>query len=696
MLIAGVDIGGTFTDVVLLDSDEGSVSTAKVLSTPDDFVRGVRQGLVEALGRVGRPTTDVASILHGTTVITNAMIERRGAKTALVTNHGFRDIVEMGTEIRYDVFDLQLRAPEPLVPRELRLGVRGRMRADGTEFAPVDADDVAAAARLLREHGVQTVAVSMLHAYANGAHESQIRQLLTAELGAGVPITLSHEIAPEPGEFERTTTACANAYVMPLAADYLGRLADELAGIGVTAEPHIMASNGGFIDVAGATARPVALIESGPAGGAIAAAYLADLVGVDDVLSFDMGGTTAKLCFLQQRKPRMAYTFEAARLERFRPGSGLPLSIPVIEMIEIGTGGGSIAHVDQMGLLAVGPRSAGAQPGPAAYGLGGTEPTVTDADILAGLIGADTRLGGHLALRADLAARAIADLAAAGGFNESRLVDGIIVQVVESMAQAARLHAAESNIDLRAFAMVAFGGAGPVHAYFLAKRLGVRWVHFPAGAGVLSAYGFTVAESRVDLTDSHPALLESVDWDGQRSRLEQMRGEGESRLERLSSGLSRHDVQVDVVADMRLSGQGFVLHVPVPWNAALGGDLAELRRCFQASYRSSYGVEAPHGQIELVSWRFTVRSLAKARGEEHVWSDTCEIATWPMRTRRVDLPSFGLVGELPVLARADVPLDGEMTGPALVEDRNTAIVVGADATVTRRASGDLIMVIGQR
>ena len=693
MLLAGVDIGGTFTDVVLLDTETGSVVTAKVLSTPDDLVRGVVEGVVSACRTAGREPSDVDSILHGTTVITNALIERRGEDTALLTNTGFRDIVEMGTEIRYDVFDLQLRTPEPLVPRNRRLGIGGRTRADGTEHTPVDEADIAARVEEAVALGAKAIAVSLLHSYANGTHEDTVREVVRRRLGPDFPVTVSHDVAPEIGEYERTSTVCANAYVMPLASDYLGRLAGELNATGLAPEPHIMTSNGGFVDVREATHRPVALVESGPAGGAIAAGHLAELSGVDNVLSFDMGGTTAKLCFLQQRRPRMAYTFEAARLERFKPGSGLPLSIPVIEMIEIGAGGGSIAHLDAMGLLAVGPQSAGAMPGPACYGRGGEEPTVTDADVLAGLIGADAKLGGHLGLDASLSRAAVDRLAArvGGDLDTARLAEGILTQVIESMAQAARLHAAERNIDLRAFDMVAFGGAGPVHAYFLAKRLGVPRVRFPAGAGVLSAYGFTVAESRVDLVRTQPDRLSTMDWERQRKVLGELREQAEDRLSRLAGGLGPHEQDLDLVADLRLRGQGFVLHVPVDPAAVEAGDAAAVRAAFDETYAGAYGVAAPGGEVELVSWRLTLSTVSKSQGADHEWAVQLTDAE-SGRTRRVHMPTYGLDGEIPVLRHQDVPAEG-IPGPLLVEDQNTSIVVGPDATVARRATGDLVMTI---
>ncbi|MFF5987089.1 hydantoinase/oxoprolinase family protein [Prauserella flavalba] len=694
MLLAGVDIGGTFTDVVLLDTETGTVVTAKVLSTPDDLVRGVVEGVLSACETAGRAPGDVDSILHGTTVITNALIERRGRPTALLTNTGFRDVAEMGTEIRYDVFDLHLRTPEPLTPRNRRLGIGGRLLADGTELTPVDEAEIARKAREAVDAGAEAIAVSLLHSYANGAHEETVSEVVRRELGTDFPVTTSHDVAPEIGEFERTSTVSANAYVMPLASDYLGRLAGELAATGLTPEPHIMTSNGGFVDVPEACRRPVALVESGPAGGAIAAGYLANLSEVDNVLSFDMGGTTAKLCFLQERRPRMAYTFEAARLERFKPGSGLPLSITVLEMIEIGAGGGSIAHVDAMGLLAVGPQSAGAQPGPACYGRGGEEPTVTDADVFTGLIGADAKLGGHLSLDRELSRAAIDRLASevGGDLDAARTAEGILNQVIESMAQAARLHAAERNIDLRAFDMVAFGGAGPTHAYFLAKRLGVPRVHFPAGAGVLSAYGFTVAESRVDLVRTSTGQLSTLDWERQRQVLAELREEAESRLSRLATGLGPHEQVIELVADMKLRGQGFVLNVPVSLSAVADGDSERVRASFGETYAAAYGVAAPDGEIELVSWRLTLRTRSKSNGAQHGWEVRLDEAA-PNRTRRVTMPSFDMDGEIPVVRRDDLPDGDGMAGPLLVEDQNTSIVVGPDATVARRSSGDLVMTI---
>src|SRR5690606_26679253 len=483
-----VDIGGTFTDVAVETS--AGLFTTKVLTTPRAPEDGVMAGIEAAMAEAGLSPGDIAVIIHGTTLATNALIERKGAKTALVVTEGFRDSLEMAYENRFEQYDINMDRPAPLVPRYLRLPVRERMNAGGEPLVPLDESSVEAIVPTLREHGIDSVAIGLLHSYANPAHEIRVAEILKAAM-PDLWITRSSEVCPEVREYERQSTACANAYVQPIMARYLTNLDRRLTAAGYTCPLFLMMSGGGITTLETAIANPIRLVESGPAGGAILASFIAAECGLPEVLSFDMGGTTAKICLFDDGKPQSSRTFEVARVYRFMTGSGLPLRIPVIEMVEIGAGGGSIAHVDSMRRITVGPKSAGSEPGPACYDLGGTEPTVTDADVVLGRIDPAGFAGGRVTMDPLKAETALSkgvggplDLSPAlAAFGVSEIVD-------ENMANAARVHAVERGKNLDGRAMVAFGGAAPLHAARLAEKLGVDRVVVPTGAGVGSAIGF--------------------------------------------------------------------------------------------------------------------------------------------------------------------------------------------------------------
>jgi N-methylhydantoinase A len=486
----GVDIGGTFTDFVLLDTRNGALRNGKVLTTPHAPEQAVLTGIRQLLDAHGITADQVAHVIHGTTLVANALIERRGVPTGLITTAGFRDIVEIGTELRHDTYDLFMRVPEPLVPRRRRAEVAERILPDGSIRTPLDEAAAREAARMLAADGVQAVAVCLLHAFRNPAHERRLAQII-AEEAPGLTLCLSSDVVPEIGEYERASTTICNAYVLPVFQTYLTRLGEGLRSLGLAGPLYLMLSDGGTVGERTASRHPIRLVQSGPAGGVRATALYGTGAGAPDILCFDMGGTTAKACLIEGGEPLRSLDFEVARVDRFRKGSGLPLKVPVIEMIEIGAGGGSIAQVDRLGLIQVGPESASSDPGPACYGLGGTRPTVTDADLILGYLGAGSFLGGDMRLDVAAAERAVQEhLAGPLGLSVVEAAWALHETVNGNMAQAAAIHATEKARRIESFAMVPIGGAGPVHAAQVCRKLGIARMVAPAGAGVASAFGF--------------------------------------------------------------------------------------------------------------------------------------------------------------------------------------------------------------
>src|SRR5215831_495009 len=526
----GVDIGGTFTDLVWVDEGTGAVRVVKLLTTPKEPAQAVEQGVVTLLYEVGSAPGSVKSLIHGTTLATNAIIERKGAKTGLLTTAGFRDALEIGREGRYDMYDLFIDPPSPLVPRRLRLEVRERILADGSVLSPLDESSVRAALATLIAEGVEAIAVSLLHAYRNPAHERAVAALIE-RVAPGLPVSCSSDVVPEIREYERTSTTVANVYVMPLMARYLDDLERKLAEQGLRGNFYVMLSSGGIATPDTAKRVPVRLVESGPAAGALAAARVAREAGESRMLSFDMGGTTAKACVIDGGQPLIAREFEVARADRFKRGSGLPIRVPVIELIEIGAGGGSVARIDSLGLLKVGPESAGADPGPACYALGGREPTVTDADLVLGYLDPEFFLGGRMRLDVEAARRAIEErIARRLGLSLTEAAWGIHRVVNENMAAAARIHGIERGKDLRAYPLFAFGGAGPVHAWHVGRILKVPRILLPFGAGAISAWGLLVAPLAFDFIRTAPLRLDGADWSRINRLFAEMETEGRSVL----------------------------------------------------------------------------------------------------------------------------------------------------------------------
>jgi N-methylhydantoinase A/oxoprolinase/acetone carboxylase beta subunit len=667
----GFDIGGTFTDFALFDLESGILHVHKRLTTPADPAAGALEGMQALLARTGMKAEALDLIVHGTTLVANTLIERSGAKVALLATRGFRDVLEIRNEQRYDIFDLFLQYPEPLVPRHLRLGVRERCDRDGHILAQPDDAELSDLAARLRAEGVEAVAVSFLHAYRNAQNERAVAQVITRAL-PDVPLSLSSEVAPEIREYERTSTTVANAYVQPRSQRYLSELDARLRETGYRGRLFLMLSSGGVTSAATAAAFPIRLIESGPAAGAMAAAHFGGLAGKSDVLSFDMGGTTAKLCLISGGQPSLSRGLEAARLQRYKPGSGIPLQFPSVDMIEIGAGGGSIASIDRLGLLKVGPASAGADPGPACYGLGGSAPTVTDANLVLGYLNPSYFLGGHMRLDTDAARRALATVAQPLGLSEVEAAWGIHQLVNESMAAAAKMHVVEKAADPRRFSLLAYGGGGPLHGAGVARILSAPEVICPLAAGVTSAIGLLIAPLSYELAQSYP-----VRWDGaDLSQIEAILGEMERKgKEFLALGGVLDAVQVERSADGRFAGQLHEVTVPVPAGPLSARDAATVQDAFLRRYQERYGHLPPRAALEFLSWRVKVSGprpplpnlglVAELRDEQ---ADT--------RTRRLAYfgPALGFV-ETPVDRRYALVAGVQLSGPAIIEERESTAII---------------------
>ncbi len=674
----GVDIGGTFTDLVLLDDSAGEWQVAKTLTTPAAPEAAVAAGLRELLAETNLKPEQVDRLIHGTTLVTNAIIERKGAPTGLITTEGFRDVLEIGREHRYDMYDIFIELPKPLVPRHLRLGVRERILDDGSVLIPLDEDGVRAATRRLVAAGVQAVAVCFLHSYANPAHERRAAELIAAE-APDLWVSLSSEVAPEIREYDRFSTTVANVYVRPLVDRYLATLVGRVRELGFGCEVLIMLSGGGVATVETARQFPIRLVESGPAAGALAAAFLAAEAGFRNVLAFDMGGTTAKACLIEDGQPLTSPEIEVARAYRFKKGSGLPIKVTVIELIEIGAGGGSIARVDALGLLKVGPESAGAEPGPACYGRGGTEPTVTDADLILGYLDPNYFLGGRMRLDRAAAELAVGRLAEQLGLSPVEAAWGIHEVVTENMAAAARVHAIERGKDIRQFPLFAFGGAGPVHVYRLAQKLGLKQFICPPGAGATSALGLLVAPLAFDFVRSHYGRLDSLDWAVVNRLLAEMEAEGRALLGR--AGVPAGAVAVTRTADLRYSGQGHEVNVLLP-DGPLGEDqVGEILRRFVAEYRRLYHRPGPEVPVEAISWRVRVSGPRPAIAPRRAGQRPGRVEDALKGFRPAYFAEYGDFRPTPVYDRYALSPGTVIEGPAIIEERESTAVLGPRAVV---------------
>jgi N-methylhydantoinase A len=686
----GIDIGGTFTDIVVYDQDSGAHFSRKELTTSDDPARGVIGGLMGLLERHGFDPRQFSRVVHATTLFTNSLIERKGARTGLLTTEGFRDTLEIGRERKYELYDIFIEMPEPLVPRNLRLEVPERLGPDGQVETPLDPAVLAERARQLVADGAESIAIVFLHSYANPAHEQEAQRLL-AERHPEVFLSASCEVAPEIREYERASTTTANAYVKPLADRYLGHLESQIEELHVGAPLLLMLSNGGLTHVAEAKRNPIQLLESGPAAGALAAAWFGGQGGEHNLLAFDMGGTTAKLSLIDRGEPMVAYEFEAAREKRFIKGSGLPIKVSAIDLIEVGAGGGSIAHVDGMGLLKVGPHSSGSEPGPACYGQGGSEPTVTDADLLLGYLNPDFFVGGEMAIDRSPAEAALAPLARQTGLSPTEVAWGIHDVVNENMASAARVHVAERGKDPRDYALLATGGAGPVHAYYVARKLGLRRVICPPSAGVASALGLLMAPARVDRVATVASRLDEVDWEAFEAAFQRLEADALEVIR--DTGLPPEQARVKRLADMRYVGQAFELVIELPAGPYTAASREALQRAFEETYLQTFTRTPPGVPVEFVNLRISQRAEIPG-GAVALHASGAAGGQTPLKgDRQAYFPEQRGYLEAPVYDRYLLRAGEQFTGPAIVEEKESTLVVGPGATFSVDGVGNLTVAL---
>jgi N-methylhydantoinase A len=681
----GIDIGGTFTDLVLLDETTGQMYFGKTLTTYPDPTLGILNGVNEVLSQHNISISKVKSILHGTTLVTNAVIERKGAKTALITTKGFEDVIEIGREMRYDIYDIFITMPIPLVDASLRYGVDERTNNQGKIIISLDLFQVEKSIDKLVKKGVKSIAVCLLHSYTNGKHEQMIGDLIARKY-PDIMVSLSSEVMPEIREYERTSATVMNAYVQPLMDHYLKNLNLNLTKLGFEGTIHIMNSAGRLTTVAGARKNPVHLLESGPAGGTMAGVYFGKILGKKDLLAFDMGGTTAKASMIIDNKPEISHHFEAARVKRFKKGSGLPVRIPVIDMIEIGAGGGSIAYVNDLGLLTVGPESASSTPGPACYGRGGDRPTVTDADLVLGFLNANYFLGGTMKLDVQAARSAIKNkIADPLSISIEEAAWGIHRSVNENMANAARVHIIEKGLDPRHFSMMAFGGAGPVHAFNVAKLMHAPQLIIPSGAGVLSALGFLVSPVATEEVSSYVCKIDQFDWVYLQDLIAKMTRSGYAFLK--TSGIEQSDAKVSIISDMRFLGQGHEIAVDIP-NVKLSAEtLPIIKANFKAVYQQRYGRWIDGVAIESVSWRVAVSGpVAEHRSSQVVEQN---IYTAQSSSRQVYWGSK--LEKTPVYDRYKLDPSITLQGPCIIEEKESTTVVGHNSTIRVDAEKNIII-----
>ena len=663
----GIDIGGTFSDFALVDNAGGAIRVGKVLTSAHAPEESVMRGIADLSGAVPGLLGRTSEAIHATTLVTNTILERKGAKTGLLTTEGFRDILEMAREVRYDIYDMFIRLPEPLVPRRLRLGVPERLLADGAVLVPLDEAAVRQAAAVFRDEGVGAVAVSFLHSYRNGAHESRAADILREELPA-VTVSLSHEVHPEPKEYERTSTTVLDAYVKAVAEGYLERLAEGLAARGYRERLFVMLSNGGTATVETAKRVPVQIVESGPAAGVEAAAYFGRLAGIDSLLSFDMGGTTAKLCIVENGRAARTRSYEVDRQHRFKSGSGLPAAVPVYDLLEIGAGGGSIARVDDLGLIRVGPDSAGSAPGPACYDLGGAAPTVTDADLALGYLNPDYFLGGRMALDRPAAERAVeGHLSEATGLTVLEAAAGVHEIVNENMAAAARIYVAEKGRAPSELSMVAFGGAGPVHAAGLARKLGCPRLVVPPHSGVMSSLGLLAAPVAFERSRAVRRILEAVDLAAVEAGFRALETEAGELMPDGAAPIVRRSV------DLRYSGQDYPLEIEVSGPCDTSSTKGDWEALFEALYRSHYGKVDDDNPVELASIRVHVSQPPPAL---ELAPPPAQADAPPKAWRDIHVPAGAGMERAPVYERAALRIGQEIAGPAVIEERESTTVIG--------------------
>ena len=680
----GADIGGTFTDIVLEIGSE--LHSTKLLTTHGAPEQAIVEGVAQVLKQAGIAARAIDSLIHGTTLATNALIERRGARTALITTKGFRDVIEMRTENRFELYDLNIVLPPALIDRQHRHVVDERIDAHGAVQKAIDAGEVEELASRIIAAGYESVAVGLIHSYANSAHERLIRDVLKSKK-PNLPVSISSEVSPQMREFQRFNTVCANAYVQPVMASYLKRLVGGLEGVGVTCPVFIMHSGGGIITVESAIEFPVRLLESGPAGGAIFAADIAARHGLERVLSYDMGGTTAKICLIEHQSPKTAKTFEVARTYRFKKGSGMPISIPVIEMVEIGAGGGSIASVDSMRQIRVGPQSAGSEPGPACYGRGGDKPTVTDADLLLGRIDPEAFAGGSMKLSTSAARDAVrTELSEKLSIDATAAAFGLCEVVDENMSNAARMHAVENGKELGEFTMIAFGGAAPIHAARLCEKLGVREILVPPGAGVGSAIGFLRAPFGFESVRSAYVRLGRFDAGRVNAVLKELSDEA---IAFVKAGAPDVEPVCECIAYMRYIGQGWEIPVAVDIKTYQPSSVEEFRTRFTEAYVALFGRAIDGLDVEIVSWSLKASSpLARVERIERVGA----AKTAPKEgSRKIFDGRLGDFGAANILERSSLSPGTCVAGPAAIIEAETTTIVTSAFEAIMQADGCLLL-----
>ena len=675
----GCDIGGTFTDFVLLNEKTGEIAVNKCLTTPGDPSDAVEQGIRELEDKRGHYLGELGELIHGTTLVINSIIERKGAVTGLITTKGFRDVLELGREIRYAPYDIFAEFPQPLIPRHARLEVDERIRSDGIVLKPLKPEDAEETIRKLLEMGVESIAVCLLNSFENPNHEILIKELIQ-KISPGTSVSISYEVLPQIKEYERTSTTVTNAYVKPLTGRYLSKLSGRLSSMGFEGKLFIMLSSGGVTTIDTAEQFPVRIIESGPTAAVISGQYYGKLFNIPEMFCFDMGGTTAKSCLIQKGKVDIVPTFEVGRVQRFMKGSGLTIQVPVVDLMEIGAGGGSIAKVSKMGTLQVGPESAGAEPGPICYGRGGKEPGVTDADLLLGYLDADYFLGGEMKLDKEAARLGVEEkIAGPLGVTFIQAVWGIHDLINETMAAAAKTHIAEKGGNPKLVTVTAFGGAGPVHAYGLAKKLGSPRVIVPPNAGVGSALGFFTAPRAFDLVRSHKVALDDASFEDIENIFKEMEAEGARTLE---LGGGDEEVLYERSIDMRFVGQGAETNIPIDNRNFATIKKGEIRHRFDTLYKSLYGRTYPDTPVEFINFR--VRAALPKK-----------LLELPRMDRKMNPLDDAVKGtrmaysqiardfiDYTVYDRYRLSRDANFKGPAIIEERESTVVVGEDASVS--------------
>ena len=676
----GADIGGTFTDVVL--EVNGAQFSTKVLTTYIAPENAIIDGMHQVCRKAGIKPSDIGQIIHGTTLATNALIERRGAKTALITTQGFRDVIEMRTESRFEQYDLNLNLPEPLLPRQMRYTLKERVDATGEVLIPLQRSDVEALIDEIAKANYESIAIGMMHSYLNDAHEKMVRDVI-AEKMPDVMISLSSEVSPQMREYERFNTVVANAYIKPLMKSYLGRLKGRMQAEGVDCNIFLMHSGGGIISLENAADFPVRLVESGPAGGAVFAANIAARYGLEKVLSFDMGGTTAKICLIKKQTPKTSRVFEVARTYRFKKGSGMPISIPVIDMVEIGAGGGSLAHVDSMRQIRVGPESAGSEPGPACYGRGGEKPAVTDADLVLGKLDPDNFAGGSIKLDTESSSSVLENvLGKTLDMDAQTAAFGLAEVVDENMANAARVHAVENGEDLSEYTMIAFGGAAPLHAGRLCEKLGVDRLLVPVGAGVGSAIGFLRAPFSFEANRSVYMRLSDFDPERIKSLLTDLKTE--------ATGFVRNcDEQSEILSDfkvyMRYSGQGWEIPVTLTQEQAMNPDVETFQRLFEEDYTNLFGRPVAGMDVEITVWAVNATTPPEVveRLQEEADKETAAINS----KRDIFDPALGKAVEASIILRDEMQVGQTVEGPAAITEDETTIIMPSSRRAIRQSDG---------